>query len=26
MVDFEGAHVVGASPGARERVAPEALS
>jgi cobalt-precorrin-5B (C1)-methyltransferase len=26
MVDFEGAHVVGASPGARERVAREALS
>ena len=26
MVDFEGAHVVGASPGARERVAQEALS
>jgi cobalt-precorrin-5B (C1)-methyltransferase len=26
MVDFEGAHVVGASPGARERVAMEALS
>jgi cobalt-precorrin-5B (C1)-methyltransferase len=26
MVDFEGARVVGASPGARERVAQEALS
>ena len=26
MVDFEGASVVGASPGARERVAQEALS
>jgi cobalt-precorrin-5B (C1)-methyltransferase len=26
MVDFEGAHVVGASPGARDRVAAEALS
>jgi cobalt-precorrin-5B (C1)-methyltransferase len=26
MVDFEGAHVVGASPGARQRVAQEALS
>ena len=26
MVDFEGAHVVGANPGARDRVAAEALS
>jgi len=26
MVDFEGARVVGASPGARERVAAEALA
>ena len=26
MVDFEGAHVVGASPGARDRVAAEALA